>query len=146
MSAVPVTPQMLESMAALERIVFPHPWSREALTLLCGETALAFACLEGEAVVAYGGMLTVLDEGQITNIVTHPAHRRRGHAAAVLTALLEEARARELSFVTLEVRESNTPAIALYQKLGFRAVGRRPRFYTAPVEDALIMQCDLKGN
>lgn len=146
MSALRLTPAMLESTAALERAVFVHPWSAEALALLCGESAFGFACVSADTVVAYGGMLTVLDEGQITNIATHPNHRRRGHAAAVLTALLGEARARGLSFVTLEVRESNAAAIALYQKFGFEAVGYRPRFYTCPVEGARIMQCNLKGN
>lgn len=146
MRILPVTPALLEQIAALERVSFAHPWSANALALLCGETAFGYACLVDDEVVAYGGMLTVLDEGQVTNIATHPAHRRCGYGAAIVAAMLEEARRRELAFVTLEVRESNLPAIALYQKFGFETVGRRPRFYTEPVETALIMQCDLKGN
>ena len=146
MSVTPLIPSLLPDVAALERTVFKHPWSEAALTLLCGETAFGYAALEAGVVAAYGGMLTVLDEGQITNIATHPDHRRRGLGAAVVEALLCEARARALSFVTLEVRESNAAAIALYQKFGFVVVGRRPRFYTEPVETALIMQCNLKGN
>ena len=146
MEIKPITSAMLEAVAALERAVFAQPWSAQALQLLCGEMAFGFACLDGDLVTAYGGMMTVLDEGQITNIATHPDHRRRGLGAAVVEALLCEARARALSFVTLEVRESNAAAIALYQKFGFVVVGRRPRFYTEPVETALIMQCNLKGN
>lgn len=145
MEIVRITPDMLQRVAALEVAVFSHPWSADALELLCGDTALGFAVMIEEQVVAYGGMLTVLDEGQITNIATHPDHRRCGYAEGILFALLEEARLRGLSFVTLEARESNTPAIALYEKLGFKIVGRRPRFYTNPVETALIMQCDLGG-
>lgn len=143
MTLVPVTSALLPAIAALERAVFPHPWSEKALELLCGEAAFGFAAVEGDAVVAYGGLLTVLDEGQVTNIATHPDHRRRGLGECVLKALLEKATQKGLSFVTLEVREGNAPAIALYQKLGFSVVGRRPRFYTAPVEAALLMQCDL---
>jgi len=143
MIALPLTPQMLAGVAALEKAVFAHPWSEKSLALLCGKTAFGFATVQGETVTAYGGMLTVLDEGQITNIATHPDHRRRGLAATVLAALLEEARRRNISFVTLEVREGNLPAIALYQKFGFAVVGRRPRFYTEPVETALVMQCNL---
>ena len=146
MSALRLTPDMLEGVAILEKAAFTHPWSAQALALLCSENAFGFACFEGDTVTAYGGMLTVLDEGQVTNIATHPAYRRRGLAATVLTALLDEARTRRLSFVTLEVRESNVPAIALYEKLGFKVVGKRPRFYTEPVEGALIMQCDLEEN
>ena len=142
----PITSADLEAVAALERAVFAQPWSAQALQLLCGEMAFGFVCLDGDCAAAYGGMMTVLDEGQITNIATHPDYRRRGLGAAVVEALLCEARARELSFVTLEVRESNAAAIALYQKFGFVVVGRRPRFYTEPVETALIMQCILKGN
>ena len=85
----------------------------------------------------------MLDEGQITNIATLPECRRRGYAAAVVAALLEEARSRKLAFVTLEVRETNAPAIALYEKFGFAVVGRRKNFYTEPTEAALVMQCNL---
>ena len=142
-SAVRVDAAMLPQLATLEETVFSSPWSAKALELLCSETAFGFAVVRENGPVAYGGMLTVLDEGQITNIATHPDHRRHGYAAVVLESLLEEARARGLVTVTLEVRESNAPAIALYEKFGFAIVGRRPRFYTAPVETALVMQCNL---
>ena len=143
MSVTRLAMQHLAGVAALEKAVFSHPWSERSLELLCGETAFGFVALEGEDVTAYGGMLTVLDEGQITNIATHPDHRRQGLAAGVLSALLEEARERGLLSLTLEVRASNQPAIALYQKFCFSVVGRRSRFYTHPTEDALIMQCIL---
>ncbi len=144
MSVVRVTPALLPSLAALERAVFPHPWSERALELLCGETAFGFAAMSGPHVAAYAGMLTVLDEGQITNVATHPDHRRCGYAEAALAALLAEARARDLAFVTLEVRESNVAAIRLYEKFGFETVGKRPRFYTRPTEAALLMQLRLR--
>ena len=138
-----LTPEMLAGVAEIERAVFSQPWSESALQLLCGDTAFGFAVTEEALPVAYGGMLTVLDEGQITNIATLPAYRRRGLAAKVLEALLREARARGLAFVTLEVRESNAPAISLYEKFGFLTVGYRKGFYTGPVEAALVMQCNL---
>ena len=133
----------LPLLADLEHAVFHAPWSEEALALLCGESAFGFVCMEQGIAAAYGGMLTVLDEGQITNIATHPDHRRRGLAAAVMGALLQEARARGLVSVTLEVRVSNAGAIALYEKFGFRVWGKRPRFYTNPTEDALVMGVTL---
>ena len=138
-----LTAAHLQGVEALERGVFPHPWSAAALSILCTDRAFGFVCLRDGEIVAYGGMLTVLDEGQITNIATAKDARRAGYAAAVMEALLAEARARKLATVTLEVRVSNVPAISLYEKFGFRVVGKRPRFYSAPVEDALLMQCDL---
>ena len=136
----------LASIAALEACVFHAPWSEQSLALLTSETALGFVVMERDTALCYGGMLTVLDEGQITNIATHPEHRRRGDAARVLEELLCVARERGLSEVTLEVRASNEAAIALYERYGFHVVGRRPRFYTHPVEDALVMSFKTANN
>ena len=141
--AVRMTAEHLGDVAELERLCFGEPWSEKALTLLTGEEALGFVCLEDGHAVAYGGMMIALDEGQVTNVATHPDHRRRGLGRLVLDALLEGARARNLVEVTLEVREGNAPAIALYQSFGFEQVGYRPRFYTRPVEAALLMRCLL---
>ena len=140
MKTVLLTPDRLGEVAALEAKVFHAPWSEQALALLCTDTAFGVVCLEDGGVAAYGGMLTVLDEGQITNVATDPALRRRGCGAAVVEALLDEARRRGLTQVTLEVRESNAAAIALYARFGFVTVGKRPRFYTHPVETAWVMQ------
>ena len=73
-----------------------------------------------------------------------PEHRRQGIADALIHALLERAALRELSFVTLEVREHNAPAIALYRKHGFSPVGLRKNYYEAPVENAILMTKYLK--
>lgn len=133
----------LAPIAALEQECFTHPWSETALSLLCSDTAFGFVCYDGDTAVAYGGMLTVLDEGQVTNIATSPAYRQRGLGATVLAAMLAHARERGLVSVTLEVRESNVPAIALYQKLGFVKLGMRKNFYTQPTENAFVMGVTL---
>ena len=130
----------LPLVAQLEAKVFHAPWSEQSLALLCTDGALGVVCLEDGRVVAYAGMLTVLDEGQITNVATDPDYRRRGFAAAVIEELITVAQQRGLREITLEVRESNDAAIALYSRFGFESVGRRPRFYTHPVEAALVMQ------
>lgn len=144
MRAVRVEKEHLAGIAALEALCFAEPWSEEALSLLLREDALGFACLgDGESPVAYVGMLTVLDEGQITNVATHPEYRRQGLADTLLAALLAEARLRGLATVSLEVRESNHSAISLYEKHGFAVVGRRNHFYKNPREHALIMLCNL---
>jgi ribosomal-protein-alanine N-acetyltransferase len=136
----------LAAIAALERAVFHAPWTEQALELLTGGSGFGFVLMQGDTAAAYGGMLTVLDEGQITNIATHPDHRRQGYARRVVAALLDTARTRGLATVTLEVRESNAAAIALYESFGFVTVGKRPRFYTHPTETALVMALTLAGD
>ena len=141
MTAVRVQRAHLSAIAALEREAFTHPWSEKALELLCTDAALGFVVMEGARAVAYGGMMCVAGEGQITNIATAPDHRDRGLGSLVMAALLAKARELGLCEISLEVRESNAPAIALYEKFGFTVAGKRPRFYTDPVETALIMLC-----
>ena len=129
----------LEDVAELERLSFAEPWSRDALTLLLREGGFGVvACADGHA-VAYGGMTHVLDEGSVTNIATHPDYRRQGLGEAVTRRMLAEAQARGLSAVFLEVRESNTAARLLYEKLGFHVCGVRKNFYRKPTESALQM-------
>lgn len=143
MTPVRVERAHLSAIAQLECEAFVHPWSEQALALLCTDTAFGFVILEGERALAYGGMMHVAGEGQITNIATAPDCRGRGLGSAVMAALLEKARELGLSPISLEVRESNAPAIALYEKFGFTVAGKRPRFYTNPTETALVMLCSV---
>lgn len=137
---VRITKAHLDSVAEIERLCFSEPWSARALELLLDETqAVGFVCERDGTVQAYGGMLITPFDGQITNIAVHPNARRQGLGGAILLSLLEEAARRALESVSLEVRISNTAAIALYERYGFTAVGRRKNFYRAPTEDALVM-------
>ena len=86
----------------------------------------------------------LLDEGYIGNVAVRPAYRRRGIAGALLQALETLGREKALSFLTLEVRAGNAPAIALYEKNGYACVGRRPDYYDHPREDAILMTKYLK--
>ena len=136
----------IESIAGIERECFSMPWTPEQLRsqLRPGHVFLA-ACEDGE-VVGYAGLCYVLDEGYISNVATAPGYRRRGTAAALLLRLEERARALGLAFLTLEVRESNLPARALYAKLGYAAVGCRRNYYQNPREDAILMTLELSEN
>ena len=131
------------SVAFIEEQCFAEPWSASSLLMLTQANAFGIVCKIDGTLAAYGGMICVLDEGQITNIATLPDFRRRGLAKKVLLAMLDEARERKLSFVTLEVRESNAAAIALYEQLGFVKLGKRPNFYRKPTEAAVIMEKKL---
>ena len=80
----------------------------------------------------------ILDEGFIANLAVHPAYRRQGIARSLLREAQEYAEAHDLARLTLEVRASNVPAIALYEGMGFTRDGIRPGFYDSPKEDAAI--------
>ena len=91
-----------------------------------------------DALLGYGEVRAILDEGTLEKIAVAPAYRRQGVAEAILSAFLRFGQA-HLAFLTLEVRETNAPAIALYEKLGFEPVGRRKNYYRQLHEDALLM-------
>ena len=129
----------LPAVSELEALTFRRPWSETALRHLLTGPNFGVVALDGDRVIAYVGLAAALDEGEITNVATHPAYRRRGAARAVLLRLLDEAKARGLGRLTLEVRESNAAAIELYSKLGFKVEGKRRDFYTKPTEAALVM-------
>ena len=137
---MPMTAELIPAIAEIERLCFSHPWSENALREeLFNDTACFIAAVtdEGE-VVGYAGLHCVLDEGYIDNIAVRPQYRRQGVAGELLEAFLRFGAA-NLAFLTLEVRQSNLPAIALYEKYGFFKVGQRKNYYDAPKEDAILM-------
>lgn len=130
----------LPAIAALERQCFSDPWSVEMLRPELPDDSHEFLlAVDGETLIGYVGLMTVLDEGYLSNVAVASEHRRQGIAEALLKALLMRARARKLAFVTLEVRAGNTPAQTLYRKLGFTEVGVRRGYYEHPREDAVLM-------
>ena len=135
----------LDALVELEHQCFSVPWTRAQLTAELPDEHHEFLVAEaGESVLGYVGMMFVLDEGYISNVAVSPEHRRQGIASALIGELLRRAEELRLSFVTLEVRESNAPAIALYEHFGFAPVGRRKGYYDAPKEDAILMTRFLK--
>lgn len=144
---VPMNGDHLDEVAELERVCFPDPWSRNMLKEELENDLAAFlvALDEEGAVAGYAGLQVVLDEGYILNVAVRPDCRRRGVAGRLLQVFLDFARGNRLAFLTLEVRASNYPAIALYGSRGFRGAGRRKNYYEHPREDAVIMTLDLTG-
>ena len=142
---VPMTAAHLSQVAALEKICFPSdPWSGELFQAALESPHTAVLLAEGEdgAVLGYAVLSAVLDEGNLDNIAVAPRCRRQGVADALLSALTDFGRT-SLSVLLLEVRASNLPAIALYEKHGFVPVGRRKDYYETPREDALLMTLPL---
>ena len=142
---VPMEAVHVEAVAALEAETFSAPWSDVSIAgELTNPLSLWLVALDGEAVVGYVGSQAVLDEADMMNLAVKPSHRRRGIAGALVEALTQALRMREVHSLTLEVRATNEGAIALYRACGFSQVGRRPRSYTKPTEDALILRKEWK--
>ena len=131
----------LQYIADLEKMCFSTPWTYENLAEeLNNDTAYFFVALdEDEEVIGYIGVSVVADSCFVNNIAVYPACRRQGVGTALMKIAIMTADARGTDFISLEVRESNFAAIALYQSLGFEEMGRRKNFYRRPQEDALIM-------
>ena len=138
---VPMTADHLGEVAELERLCFSVPWSRNMLAeeLDNALSAMLVALDDQGRVAGYAGLQVILDEGYITNVAVRPDCRKQGVASKLLQVFLDFAQANHLAFLTLEVRASNYPAIALYGSRGFRGVGRRKNYYEHPKEDAIIM-------
>ena len=130
----------LPIIAEIERLSFSEPWSESAISILLSPENVGVVALDGDRVAAYGGMTTVLDEGSVANVATHPDYRRRGLGRAIVAALQREALARGVTSVFLEVRVSNESARRLYEEMGFSVIGVRKGFYRRPSEDGLAME------
>ncbi len=139
---VPMNEDHLDELAALEKICFSRPWSRRMLAEELENACAAFIVAEDPQsgrVLGYAGLLVMADEGYITNVAVYPEYRHRGIAKQIIEVFMNFARGNHLAFLTLEVRPTNTAAIALYQSFGFEEVGRRKNYYDFPKEDALIL-------
>ncbi len=133
-------PEQLSQIETIEKQCFSAPWSLSALEnqLLSEKCTFLTAADDDGRVLGYVGLMSVLDEGYISNVAVLPEYRRQGIADALICRLIAQAKGR-LSFMTLEVRENNSPAIALYAKHGFEPVGLRKNYYNKPKENAVLM-------
>lgn len=141
---IPVIVDMQESdlpdVADLERRCFSDPWSESALAdSLDDPCARMMVALYGGAVCGYICLMLTDDNGYIPRVCVRPAYRRRGVATALMDAAETAAKVFGCTSITLEVRESNSAAIALYESLGYYPLGKRPGFYTDPIEAAVVM-------
>jgi [ribosomal protein S18]-alanine N-acetyltransferase len=142
----PAVPDDLDAVVAIERQSFTDPpWSRASFTALVDSPRAFFsvACGAG-TVVGYVVAWVVGDEAEVANLAVALEWRGRGVGAVLLDAALTEARQGGAHVAHLEVRDSNKAARALYGSRGFTPVGRRRRYYQSPVEDAVLLRCDLR--
>ena len=128
-------------IAQLEKLCFSDPWSEKSVASeLNNKLALWLVAVDGSRVAGYVGSQTVIDETDMMNIAVHPDYRRRGIAERLVKDLVAQLNVLGSRALMLEVRASNAPAIALYEKQGFRQVGLRKNYYRNPKEDAMILR------
>lgn len=141
-------PADLHRVVEIEQATFSDPWSRrDFLDSLRRPEVRGLALDDSDGrLVGYGLCVLAADEGEILNLAVDPAARRRGLGRVLVAALVDWLRLGGAARVYLEVRRSNSAAIALYQACGFSLLGARPSYYSHPREDALTMSLDVTQN
>ena len=138
---LPMDHSHVPQIAELETLCFSDPWSEASIASeLSNPLSCWLVAVEGEKLAGYIGSQTVMGETDMMNVAVNPDFRRQGVAQTLILALVEALKARGSHWLMLEVRDSNVPARALYEKLGFAEVGRRKKYYRNPKEDALILR------
>ncbi|QCX33967.1 ribosomal-protein-alanine N-acetyltransferase [Caloramator sp. E03] len=131
----------IDDILLIEKLSFKTPWSKEAFIneLTINKCANYRVVVKDNRVIAYGGMWIMLDEAHITNIAVHPEFRRCGIGKRLINDMINCCKEKNVHAITLEVRESNLPAINLYKSFNFIEVAIRKKYYTDNDEDAIIM-------
>ncbi|MFQ6084054.1 MAG: ribosomal protein S18-alanine N-acetyltransferase [Candidatus Aminicenantia bacterium] len=132
----------LSRVLEIEELSFSNPWSRMAfIGEICSSpisNPLVIEEKKSKKIIGYIIYWRIMQEAHINNIALHPEFRRKGIGESVLKFILNKIKKEGARMVTLEVRPSNKAAISLYQKLGFRTLGKRKDYYFSPKEDALV--------
>ncbi len=137
-SIKPFSEECLNSVAEIETVCFAEPWSRDAILSSYNFNTNFFVAEKCGVIIGYIGVQSIFGEGYITNIAVLPNYRGHGVGTALLNAAVSFCKETGLSFLSLEVRKSNFTAVSIYEKAGFKAVGKRKNFYSNPTEDAII--------
>ena len=135
----------LDDLVALEKICFPHAWTEQQLWLcLKQKVYYIFGLKKGDELAAYMSFHYIIDEMEILKLAVHPAHRRKGIGKRFLGLVLQNCIKMGIEQTYLEVRRSNTAALALYTEFGFIQTGIRKDYYPDNKEDALLLFLNLK--
>ena len=130
----------VDEVVQVEENSFNHPWSKQSFSEeAANPVAYYLLPLQADEIIGYVGVWFILDEAHITNVAVLPEYRKQGIGEKMMREILRIAKARGVVAMTLEVRPSNAPALALYHKLGFVSEGIRKQYYEDNGEDAIIM-------
>ena len=135
----------IDKLSQIENSTFAEAWSRQAYIKDICENKMAFyvALVNGDSLIAYANYWLVDQVGNINNVAVDLDMRGMGYGKALMQALIDDCKKNGGKAMTLEVRESNGGAIALYEKLGFVSRGIRPNYYEDNHEGAVIMWLEL---
>ena len=137
----PMNASHVPQIAQLEKRCFSDPWSEKSIASeLENPLSVWLVAVDGGQLIGYVGSQTVLGETDMMNLAVAPEARRQGTGRALVLALVDALTEKGSHSLMLEVRVSNTPAQKLYESLGVSQVGRRPKYYVNPREDALILR------
>ena len=130
----------VDEVLHISNLSLKESWSRESLLKeVTNPLAKYFLVKDDENILGFAGVWIIFDEGHITNVAIHPEYRGKGLGEYLMNSLIEGCKSQKCNSITLEVRESNLPALKLYEKLGFKVAGKRKKYYSDNGEDALIM-------
>jgi ribosomal-protein-alanine N-acetyltransferase len=134
----------IPAVQAIEQEIFLSPWPRNAYRRELQQNQLAsyIVLREKEEIIGYAGLWKMHDEAHVTTVGVRRSDQGKGYGMALMVALIQRAYGMESRWMTLEVRASNYGAMALYEKLGFKVIGRRRGYYTDDGEDAVVMWSD----
>jgi [ribosomal protein S18]-alanine N-acetyltransferase len=133
-------PEDLDVIVELEKVLFSQPWDLESFEYELEQPySESYVVVCDDRIIAYFMMWSLLDEMHVLNIAVIPEYRRKGIARWLLEMFIEKSQQNHIRIIHLEVRESNDGAIRLYEKIGFKTVGRRRNYYSDPAEDAVLM-------
>ncbi len=136
----PMREEDIEGVVAIENETFSIPWSAKSFLDACKEEYNIYLVCEIDGEIAgYCGLWTVMGEGNITNMAVAQKYRKHGIGTALMQAMEMLGQKMDVSIFFLEVRAGNVVAQKLYEKMGYREIGRRKGFYEKPKEDALVM-------
>ncbi len=137
-----ITKDDVDEVFGIEKLVNPnHHWSKDSFYNELANNLARYYCIKDETgkILAFIGCWHILEEAHITNLAVHPDYRRNQLGQAIMIAAIEGCYKEMIKYITLEVRESNEPAIKLYEKFLFDSIGMRKKYYQDNGENAIIM-------
>lgn len=141
----PMLPDHLDCVEEIERLCFSTPWSKKSFEegLSNSFTQSYFTAILDGQTVGYICLFHLFEEGELLNIAVDPAKRGMGIGQAMIDMMMGYLKGKNVSRITLEVRESNTAAKNLYTKNGFSPIAVRKNYYTSPLENGIVMETHI---